>query len=139
MHNLFSCFARITFQKRIGQKTKIKIPLERDLDKQSDKKTEKALSSFNNNLQPITILFLNSVSRKWLFPLFAPIMYSFKYTKSPLRILELLVDQLLWSITSRFLPEPDLPKKSLRKMVVIKPPTSAEEGSQEMAPLRLGR
>ena len=139
MHNLFSCFARITFQKRIGQKTKIKIPLERDLDKQSDKKTEKVLSSFNNNLHPITILFLNSVSRKWLFPLFAPIIHSFKYTKSPLRILKLLVDQLLWSITSRFLPEPDLPKKSLRKMVVIKPPTSAEEGSQLMVPLRLGR
>lgn len=135
MHNLFSYFVRILFQKRIGQKSKIKIPLERDLDKQSDKK----LSSFDYNLIPITILLLNSVSRKWLYPLFIPIICSVKSSKSPLRIVKLLVDQLRWSIKSQFLPEPDLPKKSLRKMVVIKPPTSADEGSQEMEPLRLGR
>lgn len=139
MYNLLLYFVRIILQKRWGQSYKIKIPLERDLDRLSDKETEKKSLSCHSNLSPVTILFLNSVSRKWVYPLFAFIVGSVKRSQSPLQILTLMFEQLRWSITSRFFPRPDLPKKSLRKLIVTKPPASADEGSEEMTPLRLGR
>lgn len=116
----------------------IKAPLDDALAKYLDWNYEDYSRSFKFKPSPAIILFLNPISRRWLYPLLV-LAVSIKKADSSLQPFILIADHLRWSLMHRFRPALKFPKKSLRKIVVIEPPTTADEGSEMMIPLRLGR
>ena len=116
----------------------IKAPLENKLEKYWKLDIKNSTRHFNINLSSTGILFLNPISRRLLYPLLM-LAVSVKKTDMLLQSFKLVADLLLWSLIHRFRPDPKLPKDSLRKILVIEPPTIPSEGSKMMIPLRLGR
>ena len=116
----------------------IKAPLDNKLEKYWRLDIKNSTRHFNINLSSARILFLNPISRRWFYPLLV-LAVSVKKADSLLQSFKLAADLLLWSLTHRFRPNPKLPKDSLRKILVIEPPTIPSEGSKMMIPLRLGR
>jgi radical SAM superfamily enzyme YgiQ (UPF0313 family) len=82
-------------------------------------------------------LLLNPLTRRCFYPLLA-LAVAVGKSKSLLEAVALLGEHLLWSATRPFRPAPDLPKRSLRKIVKIEPATTAS-GQDMMIPLRSGR
>ncbi len=129
---------RLFLGKRSPKAKNIKAPLDNKLEKYWKLDIKDSTRHFNINLSPARILFLNPISRRWLYPLLV-LAVSVKKTDSLLQSFKQAADLLLWSLKHRFQPDPKLPKDSLRKIVVIKPPTIPSEGSKMMIPLRMGR
>lgn len=115
-----------------------KAPLDYALAKYLKRNPENNARCINIKQSPIVILFLNPIPRRWLYPLLV-LAVSIKKTNSLFQSFTLIADHLRWSLIHRFRQDSSLPKKSLRKIVVVEPPTASDEGSGRMIPLRLGR
>lgn len=83
-------------------------------------------------------LLLNPVTRLCFYPILA-VATALRFANSPLRMAAMLVEHLRWSLRGR-IPARDLPDKSLRKIVTIKPSQPEQVGGIDiMLPLRQGR
>lgn len=83
-------------------------------------------------------LLLNPVTRRYFFPLLAIAMAIGK-GGTPLGTLRLLGGYFIWSVTGSKRQGPDVPNKSLRKVVNIVPANPQVIGIDPMIPLRKGR
>jgi radical SAM superfamily enzyme YgiQ (UPF0313 family) len=136
--NLFLLTLRVVLRK-LGVNTKnLIIPLEKRLAKQL-KTPQKGNIVFNNELSPIAIIFLNSLSGKFFYPLFLFIAGPLKRANSPWQAFSLIFEFLGWKLRNRFQPDQDIPTKSLRKLFKIELPKNPREGNEKMIPIRYGR
>lgn len=83
-------------------------------------------------------LLLNPLTRRYFFPLLAIAMAIGK-GGTPLGMLRLLGEYFIWSVTGSKRRGPDVPSKSLRKVVNIVPANPQAIGIDPMIPLRKGR
>jgi radical SAM superfamily enzyme YgiQ (UPF0313 family) len=114
-------------------------PLHRRLsDVLSGRADKDKTGSLNLRRSLALTLFLNPTVRKHAYPLLA-LAIAIRNGASPVHSLGLISEHLVWSVKSRLRSKPDLPKRSLRKTVTIKPADGARPGSEMTIPLRKGR
>src|SRR5262249_16511301 len=82
-------------------------------------------------------LLLHPFTAALFYPLLA-IAVAVGKARNPVRTLHLLAEHAAWSLTRSFRPAPELPKKSLRKVVKLVTRRN-EEAEDRMLPLRSGR
>ena len=124
--------------KVLPEAKKVKTPLDREIAKCLGAKYKDHTKYSNIKLStPHRILFLNATSRKLLYPLLA---FAVAVQRGGLfGSFHLIAEHLVWTVRHRFCQPISLPRKSLRKIVSIGQPSSRDEGSEAMIPLRLGR
>ena len=128
-----------TFGQRIMNWVGIQSTLKRRLSTVLSEKTGKDTTGYFNLRGSLALsLFLNPTVRKYAYPLLA-IGVAIQNGDSPLHSLRMITEHLVWSIKSRLRSLPDLPERSLRKTVTIKPQEGAKPENDMMIPLRTGR
>ncbi len=128
-----------TFGQRIMNWVGIQSTLKRRLSTVLSEKTGKDTTGYFNLRSSFALsLFLNPTVRKYAYPLLA-IGVAIRNGDSPMHSLRMITEHLVWSIKSKLRSLPELPERSLRKTVTIKPQEGADPENDMMIPLRMGR
>ena len=119
-------------------RTGMKTPLDRVIEKHFDVNVADHSGYFNLRGPGALSVFFFLSNRRWSYALLA-LSVAYTSRESVLDSLKLIADHIQWSVMRRFRKTAVLPQKSLRKIVDIRVPDNADQGSEAMIPLRTGR